>query len=84
MKVIHGTNCLAAGHCSRSHCWHDGQYRGELCAWVTSDHWQPCPNLANPKEVEIPGTTGSAVAPAMPQGHHYTGPGQYTPGRRMF
>ena len=83
MKVMHGTGCLAAGWCSRSHCWHSGVYHGDLCAWVTGDHWQPCPNLVNPKEYEIPGTSGSAAAPVMPQGHHYTGPGHYTPERRL-
>ena len=54
MTVIHGTGCLA-GWCSRSHCWHSGVYHGDLCAWVTGDHWQPCPNLLNPTIHEIYG-----------------------------
>lgn len=57
VRVTHGTNCTAAGQCSRSHCWHDGQYRGELCAWPVSKDidapWQACPNLSNPTIHEI-------------------------------
>ena len=57
MRVIHGTYCTGAGDCSRRHCWHDGQYRGELCAWPVSKDidalWQACPNLENPTVHEI-------------------------------
>jgi len=57
MLVINGTNCTADGNCSRRHCWHDGHYRGELCAWPVSKDlaapWQACPNLANPTTHEI-------------------------------
>jgi hypothetical protein len=91
MKVIHGTSCSAAGHCSTHHYWTAGNhpYTGDLCSysvWVNGvEELRPCPNLNNPSVYKVPGMSlTSRPQTPMPQGHHYTGPGRYAPGRRLL
>ena len=78
---VRGTNCTAAGHCSRHHYWTSGQYQGDVCCWPVwvngEELWQACPNLSNPTEYK-PAFPLTPVQKAMPpQGHHYAGPGRY-------